>query len=272
MPVSDFECQIARGQIDRYLDSGALSSRAMTGLEEHLAECPGCKSLVAERRAALLGSLGGVPTRAVVSMPVENPLIAALRARSEPTPHGKADAPTKAAPRYASEKALTRKPLGKPLALAALLAVVLLGMSRVSQFVGAPTARASAGFAADSMPRAAKPAEAPAPSKIEAPKETKAETKPAVTVPAPKAVAPKATAGKTFVAKPIAEKKPAPPVAWSKPTVGKSRAARAAPKRGVRRPLRRKAVALRVNKPPHLRRRPRSTVRVYGLDGRPLKP
>src|SRR4051794_23286485 len=113
MPVTDFECQIARGQIGRYLGGGLLSPQAMTGLEEHLAECPGCKALVAERRASLVGRRGGeVPTRAVVSMPVagENPWVAAVRRRAEAlraasqtleTPRPSATEKTKSTPRYA---------------------------------------------------------------------------------------------------------------------------------------------------------------------------
>ena len=250
MPVSDFECQIARGQIGRYLDGGALSAGAMTGLEEHLAECPDCKSLVERRRAALLGALGGeLPTRAVVSMPVENPLVAALRAkaaeeeRNETAPEKKPET-AKAAPRYAKDVS-KRNALGKPLALAALLAVVLLAMSRVTRSMTRPTARAASSFAAETVP-------------IEAPK--------------PRAPAPK----------PVAEAKPAPPAERPipkplvpKPVAPKPRAVvpPSAPKRRIVRPKR--AATPRAKRPARKRpapRKPRTTVRVYGLDGRPLAP
>lgn len=102
MPVSSFECQIARGQIGRYLDGGVLSPQAMKGLEEHLAECPDCKALVARRRTELLGQLGGeAPTHAVVAMPKENPLVAALRARAEES--APAEPRPASAPRYADK-------------------------------------------------------------------------------------------------------------------------------------------------------------------------
>ena len=110
MPVTEFECQIARGQIGRYLGGGPISAEAMKGLEEHLAECPGCKAVVAERRAALLGQLGGeMPTHAVASVPVakENPVVAALRKRGEERKESeekKEAAKPAAGPRYAKEE------------------------------------------------------------------------------------------------------------------------------------------------------------------------
>lgn len=273
MPVSDFECQIARGQIGRYLDGGALSSQALAGLEAHLAECPDCKATVADRRAALLGKLGGaVSTRAVVSMPVENPLIAALRAKAEETAEEtlKPEPKTKATPRYAKEPS-KKGNLGKPLALAALLAVVLLGMSRVSKTVSSPTAKADVAFAADALPtEAAKPAPVVAvfePEKF-APVVPKPAPKAAASIPEPSdSRETRPTPAKTIAPKPVKPK----PLVVAKP--------KAAPvvRKAVRVTHPRKAAVRRlsklVRKRPHSPRKvSRTTVRVYGLDGRPLKP
>ena len=243
MPVSEFECQIARGQIGRYLDGGALSAGMMAGLESHLAECPGCKTLVAERRAALLGSLGGAtPTRAVVSMPVENPLIAALRQKADEAEAPVAEEPSKTAPRYA-EPSKKRSNLAKPLALAGLLAVVLIGMSRLTRSMTGPTAHADASFVATAVPPT------PAPTPV-----------------VPAAIAP-------FIPKP---RVPIPPKPLPKPVVVKP--IFVAPKPVAARPVRRVARKPRAVRRPRpvakrpVRRAPRTGVRVYGLDGRPLNP
>lgn len=341
MPVSDFECQIARGQIGRYLDGGVLSPQALASLEEHLAECAGCKAAVAERRAALLDSLNA-PTHAVVSMPVENPLVAALRARAEEeqatpkTETASKPATGKAAPRYA-KGAKAAKPakaaktpaaapakgnMGKPLALAALLAVVLLGMGRISHTVNAPTGKASNAFVADSLPEktpAAPKFEKPSSRPIPAASASSA-PKPATEVPA----SPKAASDSKNVAAPAAKskamaakkdgswgdlfqsdaKKPAspegsksaakPPVAKpavkaAQPLVKKPVVRTASPRPVAVRPrltarpqaAARRVVLLRRLKPIHRakvvrraklpRRAPRTTVRVYGTDGRLLK-
>lgn len=299
MPVSDFECQIARGQIGRYLDGGALSSQAMSGLEEHLAECPGCRDLVARRRAALVGD--EAPNRAVVSLPVENPLVAALRAKAEAKDEP-ASEPTPAAkprPRYAKPE--PKGGLGKPLALAALLAAVLLGMSRLTHFVTAPSARAAASFAAEALPkRAAKPSplpsegegRRPAPvvsSKSIAPSLTKAPASSPGALAASKATIPPKRETPP-APKPVASAKPkAPADRWtqvqipfspprSHPTSKPIRALKVAVVRPHRVTSARWPAHRRIAPAPHrpalrrIVRRPktRSTVRVYGPDGRPL--
>lgn len=157
MPVTDFECQIARSQIGRYLSGEALSSESMRQLDEHIADCPACKELVAERRAALMSMLGGgagqLPTHAVVSVPVaraknelaktksdatkENPVVAAIRARYEaeaasPSP-SQETRPSRTSRRAQAKTKQTpvssTKPFAKPIALGGLLAVILVGMS-----------------------------------------------------------------------------------------------------------------------------------------------
>lgn len=289
MPVTDFECQIARGQIDRYLQGGMLSPQAMKGLEEHLVECPECKGRVADRRAALLGALGGeVPVRAVVSLPKteENPLVAALRARAATESEvevNEAKPKAKTAPRYAkaSKKETPAKPqLTKPLALAALLAAVLIGMSYLTRGAngqGVLGGKADAAFASHSLPDAAPVVETPKP---EVPKAELSEPQPEAALPAEtsKASAPDpapSTPPATVVSKPkpeptqplVAAEKPAVAVkpTPAKPvpapkTVAKAPTAPKARRKAVRRFKRAKAPSSN------------GSVRVYGLDGRPLKP
>lgn len=322
MPVTDFECQIARGQIGRYLGGTSLSTEAMRGLEDHLAECPECKALVSDRRAALLGMLGGsIPTQAVVSMPVkeeENPLVAALRAKQE------AEAPvekpkSKSAPRYAkatkSETPTGKPVLTKPIILGGVLAVVLLGMNfmtRSNNGKGAFGDRAADAFAdktlaaAPAQPKTdetktpeTKTAETKAPEvKTEETKpiEAKIETKP-VTTPA---IAPEAetddetNADSTETPKaPVAGTKPAAAVkpVETKPVVQKPiehKPIEAKPT--VQKPVEQKPVAEKpVVAPKHVAKKivhrakrtvrkarvkraaPHGSVRVYGLDGRPIK-
>ena len=251
MPVSDFECQIARGQIGRYLDGGALSAGMMAGLESHLAECPECKGVVAERRASLLGSLGGATsTHAVVSMPFENPLIAALRQKAETAETAPAETPIENKPRYSKEPR-KKSALGKPLLLAGLLAVVLIGMSRLTRSVTGRTARADADFAARTLPPSPVP-QLPHP-KLPEPK------------PDLPPVEPPVMRKPTPVAPPKPKLKPKPKlVVVVKPVV--------AP---VVRKVRRKPRVIRRARPVakrSVRKAPRSGVRVYGLDGQPLKP
>ncbi len=58
MPVDTIECQIAKGQIGRYLAGESFSPTGLQQLEEHVANCTSCKTLLAERRQALLKMLG----------------------------------------------------------------------------------------------------------------------------------------------------------------------------------------------------------------------
>lgn len=58
MSVQNFECQIAKAQIGRYLAGDALSAEALDQLEEHIARCPDCKQTLAEKRASLQAMLG----------------------------------------------------------------------------------------------------------------------------------------------------------------------------------------------------------------------
>jgi len=53
-----FECQIAKGQIGRYLAGDAFSAEAMRQLEEHIADCLECKTYLNDRKSSLQSMLG----------------------------------------------------------------------------------------------------------------------------------------------------------------------------------------------------------------------
>src|SRR5579862_9052738 len=57
MQLQNFECQIAKAQIGRFVAGDLLSDEALRQLEAHLACCPGCKNNLAERRVALQAML-----------------------------------------------------------------------------------------------------------------------------------------------------------------------------------------------------------------------
>src|SRR4051794_5108345 len=57
MQLQNFECQIAKAQIGRYLAGDALSDEAVHQLEEHIGKCADCKQNLAERRAVLQAML-----------------------------------------------------------------------------------------------------------------------------------------------------------------------------------------------------------------------
>ena len=57
MQVQNFECQIAKAQIGRYVAGDILSEETMEQLEAHVAKCPDCKQNLAERRAVLQAML-----------------------------------------------------------------------------------------------------------------------------------------------------------------------------------------------------------------------
>ena len=132
MPVQEFECQIARGQIGRYLSGEALSAEGLRQLGAHVAECSECKGFLDHRKAALQGMLGetSMPTReqahAVVDVNPSEALIAQIRARSE------AEEPAVSAPTPVANKPV--KPiLTKPILYCGLLGIVLVGMTYMTR-------------------------------------------------------------------------------------------------------------------------------------------
>ena len=59
MPITDFECAIAKSQIGRYVAGDQFSDEAVQQLEAHIAACPSCKAIIVQRRRELMSMLGG---------------------------------------------------------------------------------------------------------------------------------------------------------------------------------------------------------------------
>lgn len=57
MQLQNFECQIAKAQIGRYIAGDTLSDEALLQLEHHIKQCETCKQNLAERRAVLQAML-----------------------------------------------------------------------------------------------------------------------------------------------------------------------------------------------------------------------
>jgi hypothetical protein len=57
MPVTEFECAIAKSQIGRYIAGDNLGNEVVRQLESHIAACPNCKKLLEEKRTALMQML-----------------------------------------------------------------------------------------------------------------------------------------------------------------------------------------------------------------------
>jgi hypothetical protein len=98
MPVQNVECQLAKAQISRYITGEAISPEAVAQLEEHIAECPRCKKLLAARRKSLMAKLdsasapvatldqGDEPaTRALAEAPAHAPVNAVIADEGKPS-------------------------------------------------------------------------------------------------------------------------------------------------------------------------------------------
>ena len=128
MQLQNFECQIAKAQIGRFVAGDLLSDEALRQLEAHLACCPGCKNNLAERRVALQAMLTpdeaiGAPsdtTKPARKLDLAN-LIKSKVLSGEPA-------------RSAQELASPKGPnLAKPAVYSIALGVVLIGMSLLSR-------------------------------------------------------------------------------------------------------------------------------------------
>lgn len=159
MPVTNIECQIARGQIGRYLAGDKFSAEAVSQLESHISECPGCKAFLSDRKTALQSMMGGTPSpRAVVEVPLD----------AEPTP-AKTTEPKKASPSPTPSSKAAKKPANvsaatftKPTMYALALAAVLVGMNmfaKAGPMILGP--KASAGTAFTALPPVTQTAKTP---------------------------------------------------------------------------------------------------------------
>jgi hypothetical protein len=141
MPTKNIECQLAQGQIGRYLSGERFSPQAIKQLESHVADCEECSALVTRRRQALMNMVGEGATRAAVMAPkkeeadqsaagAQERLISALsEARIEESTPSPRETPE-------HEKKigfLAKKLSSKPLLYGAGLAAVLLAMSYFSR-------------------------------------------------------------------------------------------------------------------------------------------
>ena len=57
MPVTEFECAIAKSQIGRYINGEKLGQAVVDQLESHIAACPRCKQLLEEKRNTLMSTI-----------------------------------------------------------------------------------------------------------------------------------------------------------------------------------------------------------------------
>jgi hypothetical protein len=146
MQLQNFECQIAKAQIGRFLAGDLLGDETVEQLEAHIAKCPDCKQNLAERRAVLQAML---PT--AEPAPQETPQDAPNKVKFDLAEFIKSKIqskqPVQAAVQTASPKASN---LTKPALYSIALGIVLIGMSYMSKNVGSILG-----------PTAAKPVEAP---------------------------------------------------------------------------------------------------------------
>ncbi len=136
MSVQNIECQLAKGQIGRYLSGDPLSPEALRQLEAHIAECDDCQMLLQQRRQALMAmitppkSAKPAPT-AVVEVEEESiadkPLVDAIRAIAAENKKPKIK-PLPARSPWEEMK--------KPLIYSLALAIVLVGMSIAAKSFG----------------------------------------------------------------------------------------------------------------------------------------
>lgn len=264
MAVQDIECQIATGQIERYLAGGSFSAEALRQLEEHIADCNNCKRLINQRKAVLVSMLGYANAVVDEVEPPKTGLAAILQRFSKAT-HSSAPTPAGAT-----------KPTQfiKPLIYSIALIGVLLGMNYYSRSLTTP-------FGNHVVEADSTPAESPATPVAEPPDKSVVipvytDFKPAPILDQPKATTPApATASASGKAVPTpAFSVPSKPNVTSAEPVAKPAAQTAKP---IARPVA-KAAKPAARKPRAIVRRIRtaastpSGVRVYDPQGNLLPP
>lgn len=192
MQVENIECQIAQAQIGNFLAGSGLSPEAMEQLEDHIAGCANCKTVLNERRSELKAMLTG--QKAVVDFEKiakeaeatkTNSISTALRKKSlqqmlEPTPEPvkptpvpqafaavMAEAAAKETPKSIEAPKIAKKPSQlKPLLYSLALAAVLIGMSyfsgNIAELFGPKLAAATAPVEKVETPATTTPATTPA--------------------------------------------------------------------------------------------------------------
>lgn len=138
MPAKNIECQLAQGQIGRYLAGTDMSDEAVTQLELHIGECTECTEFVEAKRRSLREIAAQRKAVAYVEVPEESSI-------AEPP---KEDPSRSLVEQLRQKAAIGRAPAGerepvtrqfqwKPLIYSGALGLVLLGMSH---FTANPTA------------------------------------------------------------------------------------------------------------------------------------
>lgn len=88
MPAKNIECQLAQGQIGRYLAGAQMSEEAVAQLEGHIAECEDCSSFIETKRNSLRELAAN--RKAVVYLPEEPAREEAAEAAPAPAPRNPA--------------------------------------------------------------------------------------------------------------------------------------------------------------------------------------
>jgi hypothetical protein len=198
MQLQNFECQIAKAQIGRYLAGDSLGEEAMEQLEAHIGKCADCKQNLAARRAVL---------QAMVS-PTEEPEVATEESPKRLRFDVAAFIRSKVLARqqvHAVAQAPDAKPgtFTKPAMYSLGLGAVLIGMSYLSKNMGSMLG-----------PKAEQTISAPSSKPTTAAPVALATTKPAVVKPQPKPAAspnkPAAITRKSAASKPEPKKISAP--------------------------------------------------------------
>ena len=149
MSTQSFECQIARGQISRYLGGDSFSPEALVQLEAHVSGCPACKLHLGERKSALQSMLGQPSTPAETERAPAPEEVVRVSQVSPPSPQSpkertgilallglvglKIVPKPQSVPAPATVGTSPQPPAWKPIAYSVALAMVLGAMSLASR-------------------------------------------------------------------------------------------------------------------------------------------
>ena len=140
MATKNIECQLAQGQIGRYLRGEHISAEAVRQLESHIGDCSDCTEMLLHRRQAIVSMIGEtVPTRAVIEVsepepaaPAQNASARLVAAINSATRQPKLEVP-KPAPEVNPEPPKKAVFFTKPIIYSIGLAIVLIAMSYLSR-------------------------------------------------------------------------------------------------------------------------------------------
>jgi hypothetical protein len=131
MQLQNFECQIAKAQIGRYIAGDSLSAEAIEQLEAHVAKCADCKQNLAERRAVLMAMLSPVETTETTTTKATPPRGFDVTQFIKSKLHSKSPVTAAAHVDPAKQTQFT-----KPALYSLALGAVLIGMSYASKNMG----------------------------------------------------------------------------------------------------------------------------------------